>query len=187
MTEAPAAGLVPAPGPALTAGLVLTAGLALGWVGCAVPGTGEPGGSSGDVERIPPDATPVEVRPVADFPNSGIHVARREEVRSAGRWERVWEELVAGRAPTPAPPHVDFRERMVLVATMGERPSGGYEIAIERVLRTSGDRLLAVVRETSPGEGCVVTQALTAPAVAVSVPRVRGDVSFLEREETRDC
>ena len=166
---------------------VLAAALALAAAGCAAAGSGGSGGPSGDLERIPQDATPVEVRPVADLPNSGIRVARREEVRSAARWDRVWGELTAGRTPPPERPAVDFRERMVLVATLGERPTGGYGITIDRVLRTSRDGLVAVVRETRPAEDCALTQSLTTPATAVSVPRVRGDVSFLEREETRDC
>lgn len=137
-------------------------------------------------ERIPDDARPVETETVLTEQNSGIEGSRRVAIRDEADWERFWSEVHDGRMPSPRAPEIDFGSDMVLAATMGRRSTGGYSIAIEPVLET-GDRLYAVVRETSPGEGCMVTQALTAPATAVRVPRTEGEVTFVEREETRDC
>jgi hypothetical protein len=75
---------------------------------------------------------------------------------------------------------------MVILATMGQKPTGGYLIDVIQVSR-AGDTLKVTVRETSPGPACITIQAFTAPAVAVSVPRMSGPVVFLEEAATLSC
>lgn len=141
------------------------------------------------VTGVPADATLVpddRVEPLLDDSYSGFDERRRQVIRASGTWADVWEQLHEGRSPVPERPAVDFGDSMVILAAMGSRPTGGYSIEVESVHR-DGETLYVVVRETSPGENCGVTQAFTAPTTAVRVPRVSGDVHFVEKEAVREC
>ncbi len=117
---------------------------------------------------------------------SGIKDARRLVIRDAAGWAALWDAVVGARTPRPQPPAVDFNREMVIVAAMGQRGTGGYAISIDEV-RREDDGLAVVVRETSPGSGCFLTQAFTAPVTAVRLPASDAPVRFIERKETQDC
>ena len=155
---------------------------------CRSPNAQEPGETALDTEVIPPGATSVPFDRIerASTPVSGIRDRRRLAIRKGEDWSAYWEELHATLMPTPEPPALDFSRTMVIAATLGRRATGGHTVTITEVFQDDED-LFVVVRETSPGLGCLTTQAFTAPAVAVSVTRVAGQVSFVEEAETRDC
>lgn len=136
----------------------------------------------------PTNAIPVTAEPIPiDGTYSGLDEPLREVVRSEAEWRDLWARLATGRIPRPEPPPVDFSQRVVVVAAMGARPTGGHAIRIDRVSYAS-DTLWVELTSVSPGAGCITTQALSAPVAAVAVER-RGEVSarFLDREETQDC
>ena len=117
---------------------------------------------------------------------SGIADRRRLLIEDREAWFRFWAELQAKVTPVPEPPAVDFSTHVVIGATMGERATGGYSIRIDDISR-AGERTRVVVVETAPGPTCATTQALTAPATAVTVSRPAGTVEFVERNETDNC
>jgi hypothetical protein len=117
---------------------------------------------------------------------SGIPDARRDVIRTQEEWEAFWDEFQANRLPQTDPPAVDFSTQMVIVATMGTRNTGGYEITVEDMFDDAGT-LIVQVLQASPGGGCLTTQALTAPATAVAVSAVDGDPEFVEADLMRDC
>lgn len=160
-----------------TACLLTALALVAGGCGSA-PITGVPA----DASLVPDD----RVDTLFDDSYSGIDERQRRVVRESGAWADAWEQLHEGRTPVPELPAVDFGESLVIVAAMGSRPSGGHVIAVESVHR-AGETLYVVVRETSPGENCVTTSALTTPATAVRLPRVSGDVHFVEKESVSEC
>lgn len=158
---------------ALLAGAVLIAG------GCGL----------GSVTGVPADATLVpddRIEFLVDESYSGFDERSRQVIRTSDAWEEAWRQLHDGRSDVPERPAVDFETGMVVLAAMGSRPTGGYAIEVEAVHREAGT-LYVVVRETSPGESCGTTQAFTAPTTAVRVPRVSGDVHFIEKESVHEC
>lgn len=158
---------------ALLAGVVLAAG------GCGLaPVTGVPA----DATLVPDD----RVEPLLEESYGNLDEEAREVVRTPDLWADAWQRLHGGGSPVPERPTVDFERSVVVVAAMGSRPSGGYDIEVEGVHR-QGETLYVVVRETSPGERCGVTLAMTAPTTAVRVPRVSGDVHFVEKESVHEC
>ena len=118
--------------------------------------------------------------------NSGVDRHARLVVRSQAEWATLWAEITRNVSPVPPVPAVDFAERMVLVAAMGTRSSGGHAIAVETV-ESAGGVLRASVVERSPGARCVTTGALTQPLAAVVVPRTAGEVAWAERTAVVDC
>ena len=111
---------------------------------------------------------------------------RRLVIGADSEWETFWREFTGALVPQPNPPAVNFETQMVIAATMGQRTSGGYSISIEQVAKKDGT-LYAAVRETSPDATCSNIAVMTAPAVAVVVPRHDGDFAFVESEETLAC
>jgi hypothetical protein len=117
---------------------------------------------------------------------TGVPVRQRLVLKTEAEWNAMWSQIFANRQPKPAVPHVNFAAEMVVVVSMGGRPSGGYAIDIDAVYEADG-RLYVSVVETSPGATCGVTLAITAPLYAVRVPRNDGAVVFSERTETHEC
>jgi hypothetical protein len=74
-------------------------------------------------------------------------------------WTSAWARLYATREPQPELPTVDFRAEAVLVAGLGERANGGFDIRIDSVV--GYERGTSVyVTTTAPGPSCFTTQAL---------------------------
>jgi hypothetical protein len=80
-------------------------------------------------------------------------------------------------------PQVDFRKHTVLAVFSGEKPSGGYDIKIEKVLE-SGDRknVAVIYRESAPAAGMDTIAVLTYPRHVVVVRKLTGKVAFLKAD-----
>jgi len=140
-------------------------------------------------QDVPADATPVAqggVETVVTLASQAIREPRRQLVETQAAWEAVWAESSANVLPQPPTPSVDLSEHVLVVLAMGGRPTGGYSISAEALSRRDADLWLTVV-ERSPGPGCMVTQATTAPLTVVLVPRTGGQLYMVERSETTEC
>jgi hypothetical protein len=117
---------------------------------------------------------------------SGLREPQRLVVRDATAWQQLWTSVWRGVLPEPSRPQVDFGREMVVLAAMGERPTGGFTILIDSASEgTSGISIR--IRSISPGSGCGTTQALTQPVDIARMPRRDGSVTFDERLETQEC
>jgi hypothetical protein len=126
--------------------------------------------------------SPLEIRRIGQWTRTGIAEARRLVIRDANGWAQFWAELGTGERPD-----VDFTKDLVIAVAAGQRPSGGYEIAIESVNRVDGELSVSVV-ERSPSPNCVTTASLTQPVDVVVVPAAGArSWSFLERKEIQAC
>ena len=67
----------------------------------------------------------------------------------------------------------------------GSAPTGGYSTSFTHVAGGS-HHLNAFVLKTSPGEGCLVTQAFTS-AFHIIETSISNDVNFHERAVSHDC
>jgi hypothetical protein len=109
--------------------------------------------------------------------HSGLASARREVIRDAASWSRLWAEINAGRTPAPELPAVDFAREMLIAVATGTRPSGGFSIRVTGVTAL-GDVLEIAVLERCPASGAIVTQALTQPVEVVRVAKLAQPPSF---------
>jgi len=140
-------------------------------------------------QDVPPDATAVGqggVVTVVTLTAQAIRDPRRQLVETQAEWEAVWAESSANMWPQPPAPAVDLSDHRLVVLAMGGRPTGGYSISAEELSQLGADLWLTVM-ERSPGPGCMVTQATTAPLTVVEVPRTGGQLYLVEREATTDC
>jgi hypothetical protein len=124
----------------------------------------------------------LDIRRIGQWTRTGIGEARRLVIRDANAWAAFWSELGVGERPA-----VDFSRDVVVAVAAGQRSTGGYEIAVNRVSNNDGELSIEVV-ETEPGPNCMTTASLTQPVDVIVVPSVtpRG-WSFVERKEIRGC
>jgi KaiC/GvpD/RAD55 family RecA-like ATPase len=137
-----------------------------------------------ELDELEPGGAPVEVTRLHARPAfyTGFSEPARLVVDDQVELEQVWARL----GTRPENPVVDFGRELVLVAAMGGRPTGGYSVRVEEV-RAYADHVTVHVVETSPGRSCVTTQALTAPAEAVKIPRTSLEVRFRTTQSVHEC
>ena len=124
----------------------------------------------------------LDLRRIGQWTRTGIGESRRLVIRDANGWAQFWSELGVGDRPS-----VDFNHDVVVAVAAGQRPTGGYEIVIDRVTQSDGQMTVEVVERT-PGPNCMTTASLTQPVDVVVVPAADAkSLSFLERKEIRDC
>jgi len=124
----------------------------------------------------------LDIRRLGQWTRTGIGESRRLVIRDANGWAQFWSELGVGEQPA-----VDFNRDVVIAVAAGQRPTGGYEIVIDRVAQSGGQLTVEVVERT-PGPNCMTTASLTQPVDVVVVPAADAkSPSFLERKEIRGC
>ena len=124
----------------------------------------------------------LDIRRIGQWTRTGIGESRRLVIRDANAWAQFWSELGVGERPS-----VDFNHDVVVAVAAGQRPTGGYEIAIDRVTQSDGQLTVEVVERT-PGPNCMTSASLTQPVDVVVVPAADAkSLSFLERKEIRGC
>jgi hypothetical protein len=118
---------------------------------------------------------------------SGIDSPERTVIRNVAEWGSAWTRIHATRSPKPPLPPIDFTTRSVILVGMGKRPTGGFGILLTGASRTSN---VVTVRyeTTSPGKGCGVTLAETAPIDLAIITIKSGDfVQFEETAVVKNC
>jgi hypothetical protein len=124
----------------------------------------------------------LDLRRIGQWTRTGVSESRRLVIRDANAWAQFWSELGVGDQPA-----VDFTHDVVVAVAAGQRPTGGYEIVVDRVTQSQGQLTVEVVERT-PGPNCMTTGSLTQPVDVVVVPAADArSLSFLERKEIRGC
>ena len=116
---------------------------------------------------------------------SGFTGAEELVIRDQAAWQAAWARVHEGMAAPPLPA-VDFARDMVVLLALGERSSGGHAVRFDS-LSVSGGGATVRYTATSPGPGCMTTQAITAPIEVVRVARVAGAVRFEARTVQERC
>jgi hypothetical protein len=105
--------------------------------------------------------------------HSATYVAVRSHDERVTYWEslrpRTWQTPTITPAPAVPQPEVDFSKNIVLVASSGCKPSGGYTVQIDSIQRDESVLTVNVI-EGEPGKGCGVTSTLTNPTIHVFIP-----------------
>lgn len=149
--------------------------VAAGMAGCGQPSAPDPPGAPVPLVRL-------RAEPYSFAFYSGLVEPRRLVVRDRAAWAEVWAAIWRRHSPLPALPEVDFAREMLVVAALGERPTGGYGILVDSAAATA-EGLAVRIRTISPAPGCGVTLALTQPVDIARLPRHDGVVLFHDRPE----
>jgi uncharacterized protein (DUF885 family) len=97
-------------------------------------------------------------------------------------WEAAWGSI--GRGTAGLMPEVSFDTRAIMVVYQGLKNTGGYAISVAGI-RREGMTIIVRANEQSPKPGDFVTEALTSPFVAVSIPRPPDGATLKFEEEAK--
>jgi hypothetical protein len=106
-------------------------------------------------------------------------------IRDRAALESAWRVLHAGNQGAELP-SVDFARSTLALIAVGERPTGGHALRVDRVTR-QGNTAVVHYTMTRPGPSCMTTQAITAPVELISMPRVEGEVRFQQAVVVEPC
>lgn len=98
---------------------------------------------------------------------------------SASEFENYWRRT-SGQPGSP-PSGVDFQKYQLVAIHLGNRPTGGFQVSVERIERVQASTIQLNYVEQKPSSDQIVTQALTSPWVVVRVKRVGGNFAFRGR------
>jgi len=122
------------------------------------------------------------IRRIGQWTASGIDSPERKVIRDDSTFAQFWQALGAGQRPV-----VDFSRDVVIAVAAGQRQTGGYAIAVDRVAR-AGKAMTVEVVETVPGPGCWTTQQITQPVDVVVVAAADAPTwSFSDQTRTQGC
>ena len=122
------------------------------------------------------------IRRIGQWTASGIDNPERKVIRDDSTFAQFWQALGAGQRPV-----VDFSRDVVIAVAAGQRQTGGYAIAVDRVAR-AGKAMTVEVVETVPGPGCWTTQQITQPVDVVVVAAADAPTwSFSDQTRTQGC
>jgi hypothetical protein len=135
---------------------------------------------------MPVSVTRLRAEPYSFTDYSGLKAAERLVIRDEATWRATWAAIGRNSTPVPPPPAIDFEREMLVVAALGERSTGGYNIIVESASAT-GEALTVRIHSTAPGSSCLTTQAQTQPVDIARLPRMQGPVTFVDEASVSDC
>jgi hypothetical protein len=120
-------------------------------------------------EKADSKPAPIELRALTKKNFSGIRTPMHLVITNQEAWEEVWALHASAQKPVPPAPQVDFSKEVVLLASLGQKNTGGYSIEITEV-RPKRKKLEIIVHEIFPGDEVMTIQTLTAPIHMVACP-----------------
>lgn len=103
--------------------------------------------------------------------------------RDAQTWADVRTRLTFTGSVTPT---VDFTKEMVSIVTLGQRPTGGFQVRVSAVTKR-GNAIEIVAVEEAPGPTCATTQVITQPFTVIAMTRSDAGVDAAWSKATRNC
>ena len=149
------------------------------WSACAQPNGPDPLATDIPIQRL-------SAEPYSFEWNSGFRVSNRQVIRDLAAWGKAWATIHENKGTKPPLPDIDFTTDMVVVAALGARPSGGYNVLVKGA-SGSADVITVRLESTSPGKGCAVLTVQTQPVDVAKIPRSSAYVQFEETATVRNC
>jgi len=116
-----------------------------------------------------PGGHPVSYQIIESGSRSPIRAPVAVAFQNADEWKMGYSYLHVQQIPTPEAPQISFDQQQVLLLGLGERPTSGYTVAVDQILRV-GDTLQVWAHESCPSEDAMVLQVLTQPYILFSIP-----------------
>jgi hypothetical protein len=85
-------------------------------------------------------------------------------------FRQLWATYVRLDDPAAELQKLDFNKQVAAVVFYGRRPTGGFDIAVQKVERTGG-RVVITVQTREPVPGALLPQVITSPWDAIALDR----------------
>lgn len=142
--------------------LILFFLVAITLLSCATP----PPPPDPELEKHPPFTV------IDQGTQSGLTLAKHLVITSAEDWQELWH--VHSNKPVPK---IDFTKEMVIAVFLGEYPTGGYQVEVHSLEKTT-TALQVVLTIHSPAADAARSMALSQPFVMIKTARISLPVQF---------
>lgn len=139
-----------------------------------------------DLRAAPVSMARLREGPTAFSSYAGIRDPIRAVIRDSTEWRKLWDRINRPFTPAPALPAIDFDREMIVVAGLGTRPSGGYDVVIEGAEQDSAG-IQVSVRVATPASGCPVSAVTTQPIDLARIAATDLPVRFREHGVVVAC
>lgn len=111
--------------------------------------------------------------------DSGIKDFSRRIAKTEKEFSDLYREHLSSQKTVNATvfPKIDFKNQMVAVIFLGERPSSGYNIEIKNIIKTDS-QIVVEASETSPTPETAISSIITTPYQFVTLPQSDLPVKF---------
>lgn len=111
--------------------------------------------------------------------HSGIHNQQVRLVRTQAEWLVLWREHSSLQLPGPELPQIDFESQMLIAVFLGERPTSGFGVQLQRLralaaVQGQAPQLEALALESRPDPDTLQAQVITSPFHMLLAPRTPG-------------
>jgi hypothetical protein len=114
-------------------------------------------------------------------PYNGRKDAGNEIIESREDFEKLWKVIYSFVVPRPDLPDIDLEKNVIVAAFMGEFPTSGYGIEIEKVVEKEKEVVVYIARHYPP-PGSDVAQALSSPYCMVAFEKTGKPITFAGSE-----
>src|ERR1700722_943969 len=161
------------------------------WLGALVLSAMVSASVSAAGEWIPYNGTfPGMVGSICSEAHPAHYVAVRSRDEWVAYWEplrpRIWQTPTTTTAPTVPQPEVDFSKYIVLIASSGCKPSGGYGLQLDSIQEDKSGLIVNII-ETERGRGCGVAPVVTNPTIHVLIPQTARKIKFNTSKVIHNC
>jgi len=139
-----------------------------------------------DLRSAPVSIARLREGPTAFSSYAGIRDPIRTVIRDSTAWRRIWERINRPFMPAPSLPVIDFDREMIVVASLGTRPSGGYDVVINGAEQDSTGIQISI-RVATPAAGCPVSAVTTQPIDLARIAASDQPVRFREQNVVVAC
>ncbi|MAN60145.1 MAG: hypothetical protein CMC08_09955 [Flavobacteriaceae bacterium] len=141
---------------------------------------GSANGNSKIGETVSMEDKTIPFTVLAEGQHSNFETKTRKIITTQAELEALVAQLNENRSPGMSVPEVDFKISTVIFASSGQLSSGGFTVAVEKIIETE-DSLEVYIGGTSPAPGDYVTSVLTSPYVLIKVDEMSKKIIFNER------
>jgi hypothetical protein len=107
-------------------------------------------------------------------------------VRDSAEWRRLWNDAQKGSWPQRPVPLIDFSREVVLLAALGEKPQGVYQVAIDSAVQRRDAVEVHVSYSAEPSCKMIFAVAWPAALARVAVASEQR-VVFIDHVVPRAC
>jgi len=131
------------------------------------------------IRRLPPvfGERQLEIQQRWQGPYNGRKDAGNEIIESREDFEKLWKVVYSFVVPRPDLPDIDLEKSVIVASFMGEFPTGGYGIGIEKVIEKEKEVVVYIDRYY-PQPGADVAQALSSPYCMVAFEKTGKPITF---------
>ena len=124
--------------------------------------------------------------------NGGPDVPMMAAIRSESQWWALWAQLepkiprdMDQHRPYPYPP-LDFSRKVLLVAALGTKATGGYSVSIHSVVESTRNITVNLI-VLAPAKNCGVTLTTANPIALALIPKTSKPVEFATTQAELIC